>query len=143
MPVPDKIMRTIFLSILCGLFLAGNANAQQNGNERPEKSGTYKDGAARLNGEMNLIENGKLLPMQNEVRMQNGTLVTPSGMVTQPGKKPVKLKEGMAVNKQGRIVIFKDDMFTPAAISENSSQAGYEQNTLIIEAPDTIIIRKE
>ena len=137
-----QISKRCLVFVLVMLLYPALSHAQEEGTSQPAQQGVYKDGVAILNGQIFLLENGTKRPLQQQLNL-NGTSVSPDGTLKTAAGKTSKLKEGMAVNKQGRVVIFKDDMFTPAVIDSNTKEVGYEHNTVIIEHPDTVIIRKE
>ncbi len=135
-------MRRILFFLSITFFVsAAQVNAQQKSAATTVKQGVYRDGVARLNGEMVLLRNGQAEPLAKTVTLPDGTTVSADGKVTSADGKTSMLKEGMAVNQQGRIVIFKDDMFMPEQIRRTAQ--GHYQETEIIEQPDTIIIRKK
>ena len=133
-------MRSLAIVLLTGGLLVASAPAQ--GQTKTE--GPYKDGVARVNGQMVQVVNGRMVPMNKHITLPDGTLVNTDGTVHPPNGKAHKLPEGMAINQNGRMVIFKDDMFTTDVIDSASEEAGYQQHTVIITTPDgEQIIRKE
>ena len=135
-------MRSLAIFLMAGgLWLAG---APAQGQTKTQAvTPRYKDGVARVNGQMVQLMNGKMVPMDKHITLPDGTLVTPDGTVQPPNGKNHVLEEGMAINQSGRVVIFKDDMFTTDVIDSASEEAGYQQRTVIINNNGETIIRKE
>ena len=114
--------------------------AQTTTNLPQERVTNMKDGVFRQNGQMLQIESGNIKPLEQEVNL-GGTRVQPDGTVIMAGGKKQKLREGYAVNKQGNIVITKDDMFTAATISKHAREkvGGSDVEFVVTDGGTTII----
>ncbi|UOQ73822.1 DUF6799 domain-containing protein [Hymenobacter cellulosilyticus] len=76
-----------------------------------------KDGVARRNGLTMRIQAGQMSRLSAPVTMDNGTVVRPDGiMISKDGTRQM-LPEGRAVNLQGTIVNFTDDMMSAPLLS--------------------------
>ena len=94
-----------------------------------------KDGAFRSNGKVFRLQAGQAAPLSAPLRFANGLVLRPDGiMVSKNGTRQL-LENGKAVNMQGDIVIYRDDMMTPEAIAQHDEQATGSSGTTLITIP--------
>jgi len=91
-----KILRVVFL-LLCLTAFGLEASAQAS-KSRKNAPYTMRDGVTRKSGKLIVIKNGKEKPLTTIFTAQNGTKVTPNGIVKFADGTEEKLKEGDAVN---------------------------------------------
>lgn len=113
-------MKTYFLLLITVLLLTGADQAPAQSPTGQLNPANLKDGYAMHQGQMIRIQNGRLAPLTQDVRIENGIIVFRNGMVAFPGKKRQKLSEGYAINLDGKIVLLHDDMMRAEAIREHS-----------------------
>ncbi|PJJ48774.1 DUF6799 domain-containing protein [Hymenobacter chitinivorans] len=83
---------------------------------------SLKDGVARRNGLTMRLQAGQMSRLSAPVTMDNGLVVRPDGiMISKDGTRQM-LPEGKAVNMQGNIVNFTDDMMSAPAIEQRARQ---------------------
>jgi len=100
-----------------------------------------RDGVTRRSGKMIEIKNGKEMSLTRTFTATDGTKVSSSGMVTYADGSKEKLPEGFAINKQGKKVIYKDDMIAPAKIREHQKQVtGKDETTVIMKEQTHVIV---
>jgi hypothetical protein len=109
---------------------------------KPTTGQRYKDGVAMINGKMMELKNSQQTPMTGTKTIA-GTKVSPTGQVTLADGTQKQLREGKAVNMQGRIVNFRDDMFLPSVIMNESQRKDPTHQTEIIQRGDSIHVPKK
>lgn len=124
---------TVKLCFMLALFLVSwQAAAQATMPRKGETTNVKRDGVARKFGKMVEIKNGKEMPLSRTYTAEDGTKVTSSGMVTFADGTKEKLPDGYAVNKQGKKVIYEDDMIAPRKIRENQKEKTGKTETEVI-----------
>jgi len=108
----------------------------------PATGQRYKDGVAMINGKVMELKNSQQTPLVS-TKTIGGAKISPDGMVTLADGTQKQLREGKAVNLQGRIVNFRDDMFLPAVILNESQQKDPHPQTVIIQKGDSVSIPKK
>jgi len=124
-----KTLVVLFCSAL--LLLVTELATAQTASDTLDAS-RLKDGYALYQGVMIQIQNGQIIPLNEDVTMKNGTKVSRTGMVALPGKKQQKLPEGYAVNMNGKIVSLQYDMMRYDAIQEHAQKTLGNTNSEII-----------
>ena len=114
-----KTLVVLFCSAL--LLLVTELATAQTASDTLDAS-RLKDGYALYRGAMIQIQNGRIIPLNEDVTMKNGTKVSRTGMAALPGKKQQKLPEGYAVNVNGKIVSLQYDMMRYDAIQEHAQK---------------------
>lgn len=105
------------------LLLATTPALAQKPAPATTKAATLKDGVARRGGVTLRLQAGQSSRLQAPVTMDNGLVVRPDGiMIGKDGSRQM-LPEGKAVNMQGTVVNFTDDMMTAPAIEQHARQA--------------------
>ncbi|GAB2789813.1 hypothetical protein HNQ93_003256 [Hymenobacter luteus] len=95
-----------------------------------------KDGAFRRNGKVYRLQAGKASPLTASLRFSNGsTLLTSGTLVAKNGARQL-LGEGKAVNMQGEVVIYRDDMMSAQAIERHDEVTTGAKPT-VVEIPVT------
>ncbi|UOQ54587.1 DUF6799 domain-containing protein [Hymenobacter cellulosivorans] len=114
---------TLACFALAGLLLsAAPALAQATPPATSAAAPSLKDGVARRNGLTMRIQAGQMSRLSAPVTMDNGLVVRPDGiMISKDGTRQM-LSEGKAVNLQGNIVNFTDDMMSAPAIEQRARQ---------------------
>ena len=107
----------------------------------PAATGRYKAGVAFLNGKMVELRQDEQIPLQQTFTASDGTQVSPDGLVRKPDGSTRQLREGKAVNMEGRIVNYHDDMFTTTTIQQQNQKHGVRTETIIIQRNDSVILR--
>jgi len=124
-----KLFFTLTLIAVCQL-----ASAQATMPKKGEPKKIMRDGVARKFGKMIEIKNGKEMPLSHTYTASDGTKVSSGGMVTFADGTKEKLPEGFAINKQGKKVIYEDDMIAPGKIREHQKQVtGKDETTVIMK----------
>jgi hypothetical protein len=130
-----QLFFTLTLIVICQF-----ASAQATMPRKGETGKVMRDGVARKFGKMVEIKNGKEIPLSRTFTAA-GTKVSSSGMVTYADGTKEKLPEGFAINKEGKKVIFEDDMIAPAKIRENQKKVtGKEETTIIMKEKTHVIV---
>lgn len=118
-----RTLPRLLLLLACLLLHVGTATAQG-----PASAATpaLKDGAYRLHGVVMRLQAGQSTRLSAPMKFSNGlTLRTDGIMVGKDGSRQL-LEEGKAINMQGQIVNFRDDMMSAAAIERHDNQVtGY------------------
>ena len=99
-----------------------------------------QDGYAMYQGKMIHIQNGQVIPLIQNITLKNGAKISPNGMVVLPGKKEQKLREGYAVNLNGKIVSLQYDMMRYDAIREHSQKTLGNTDSEIIVTDTGILL---
>lgn len=122
--------------LLTGWLLAAEATVvAQTVPPATTPSPTIKDGAFRSNGRVFQLQAGQSSPLSAPMRFANGLTLRPDGiMVSKSGVRQL-LENGKAVNMQGDIVIYRDDMMTPEAISRHDAQTTGSSGTTTVSIP--------
>ncbi|QIX62069.1 hypothetical protein HER32_13085 [Hymenobacter sp. BT18] len=99
--------------------------------KQPVKT-ALKDGAFRRKGTMMRIQGGKVTPLTAPLKLANGTTVYTDGrIVSKNGTQ--RLTNGRAINMQGDVVGFNDDMLSAATIQQLDEQVtGYKGTTVVM-----------
>ncbi|RPD46417.1 hypothetical protein DNI29_15595 [Hymenobacter sediminis] len=95
---------------------------------------TLKDGAFRRNGKLYRLQAGKASPLTASVRFNNGSTLLSNGTLVSKSGARRQLGEGKAVNMQGDIVIYRDDMMTAQAIEQHDEVTTGAKPT-VVEIP--------
>ncbi|RSK42957.1 DUF6799 domain-containing protein [Hymenobacter perfusus] len=94
-----------------------------------------KDGAFRRDGKIFRLQAGQASPLSAPLRFSNGLTLRPDGiMVGRNGTRQL-LENGKAVNMQGDVVIYRDDMMTPEAIYQHDEQTTGSAGTTTVSIP--------
>ncbi|SHI30091.1 hypothetical protein SAMN02745146_0438 [Hymenobacter daecheongensis DSM 21074] len=117
-------MRSFYLA--CGvagsLLLAAAPVFAQTTSPAPARATSLKDGVYRKGGLTMRLQAGQTSRLSAPVTMANGLTIRPDGiMVSKDGTRQI-LEEGKAVNMQGQIVGFADDMMSAPAIEQRARQ---------------------
>lgn len=121
------------LLLLATVLLTTEATALAQTSSAPSAS-QLKDGAFRRDGKVYRLQAGQQFPLTVPLRFDNGLTLRPDGiMVSKSGTRQL-LENGKAINKQGDVVIYKDDMMTAAAIERHDAQVT-GGSTVVIETP--------
>ena len=105
-----------FAGCVAGLLLAATSAFAQ------APTSSLKDGVYRKGGLTMRLQAGQSSRLSAPVKMSNGLTIRPDGiMVSKDGTRQI-LEEGKAVNMQGQIVNFSDDMMSDAAIQQRARQ---------------------
>ena len=123
-------------ALLTAALLAAEATAvAQTTPSATPATAQIKDGAFRSNGKVFRLQAGQTSPLSAPVRFANGLTLRPDGiMVSKNGTRQL-LENGKAVNMQGDIVIYRDDMMTPEAISRHDEQTTGSSSTTTVSIP--------
>ncbi|UYZ60541.1 DUF6799 domain-containing protein [Hymenobacter latericus] len=84
----------LLLSIGLMVLTAGTAVGQRPNN----------DGFQRRNGQMHVLRNGQLRPMQHDVALPNGSVITKDGFVVDARGQRTELREGQGCDLKGNAV---------------------------------------
>ena len=118
-------------ALLAALLLTAETVLAQTSPAAPAPS-QLKDGAFRLQGKVYRLQAGQQFPLTVPLRFDNGLTLRPDGiMVSKDGTRQL-LGNGKAINLQGNVVLYKDDMMTPAAIERHDEQVT-GGSTIVIE----------
>ncbi|WP_345117468.1 DUF6799 domain-containing protein [Hymenobacter algoricola] len=128
-----------FLTLACcvvgGLLLAAAPAFAQTSSSAPAQVSSLKDGVYRKGGLTMRLQAGQTSRLSAPVTMSNGLVIRPDGiMVSKDGTRQI-LEEGKAVNLQGQIVNFTDDMMSAPAIEQRARRVAGVTET-IIAMPD-------
>lgn len=125
-------------ALLTGLLLAAETTTLAQtapAAAAPAAAAQIKDGAFRSNGKVFRLQAGQVSPLSAPLRFANGLTLRPDGiMVSKNGTRQL-LENGKAVNMQGEIVIYRDDMMTPEAISRHDEQTTGSSGTTTVSIP--------
>ncbi|KUG07499.1 DUF6799 domain-containing protein [Solirubrum puertoriconensis] len=86
--------KLLLLSVGLFLLTAGSAVGQRTNN----------DGFQRRNGQMHVLRNGQLRPMQHDVVLPNGSIITKDGFVVSATGQRTELREGQGCDLKGNPV---------------------------------------
>lgn len=122
--------------LLTGMLLtAGTTAVAQTSPAAAPATTQIKDGAFRSNGKVFRLQAGQTAPLSAPLRFANGLTLRPDGiMVSKNGLRQL-LENGKAVNMQGDVVIYRDDMMTPEAISRHDEQTTGSSGTTTVSIP--------
>ncbi|MBX0292836.1 hypothetical protein K3G63_20500 [Hymenobacter sp. HSC-4F20] len=90
-----------------------------------------KDGAFRRNGTVYRLQAGRATPLTTSMRFSNGATLTPTGTLTGKNGSRRQLPEGRAVNMQGDVVIYRDDMMSAQAIERHDEVTTGSKPTVV------------
>lgn len=122
-------------ALLGGLLLVAEATALAQTAPAVAVTAQLKDGAFRRNGKVFRLQAGQTSPLSAPLRFPNGLTLRPDGiMVGRNGTRQL-LENGKAVNMQGDVVIYRDDMMTPEAISRHDEQTTGSAGTTTVSIP--------
>ncbi|MCC2546166.1 DUF3659 domain-containing protein [Hymenobacter sp. BT175] len=120
-------MRSTLLLCLFLLFQVSSGLAQNRAGATP----AFRDGVYLQNGKVMRMQGGKASPLLTPVTMENGLVVNPDGNLVGRDGTRQQLREGQAVNQQGLVVRFSDDMRSEEAIRARRQQVTGETETRI------------
>jgi hypothetical protein len=121
--------------LLCCLFGAAAMSGAQTQPTPATAAAQLKDGAFRRNGKTFRLQAGQAFPLSAPLRFTNGLTLRPDGiMVSKNGIRQL-LENGKAVNLQGDVVLYRDDMMTPEAIARHDEQATGSAGTTTVPIP--------
>ncbi|WP_426490211.1 DUF6799 domain-containing protein [Hymenobacter sp. 102] len=128
--------RVLLLSCLFGAVAISGVQAQAQPNStKVAAAALLKDGAFRRNGKTFRLQAGQAFPLSAPLRFANGLTLRPDGiMVSKNGTRQL-LENGKAVNMQGDVVLYRDDMMTPEAIARHDEQATGSAGTTTVSIP--------
>ncbi|MCA8832141.1 DUF6799 domain-containing protein [Hymenobacter pini] len=125
----------LLLGSLCSLASLSAAQAQTTTAPTARATAQLKDGAYRRDGKTFRLQAGQSFPLSAPLRFTNGLTLRPDGiMVSKNGNRQL-LENGKAINMQGDVVIYRDDMMTPEAIARHDEQATGSSGTTTVEIP--------
>ncbi|AYA38322.1 hypothetical protein D3Y59_15500 [Hymenobacter oligotrophus] len=119
--------RFVLLFLLCCATLVSVA----------QTATALKDGAYRRNGVVMRLKAGKATRLQAPLALSDGSVINPSGLLVRKDGTRQQLPEGQAVNMQGVVVNFRDDMRTPQAIERQSVQVTGSTGETRVSVPGT------
>ncbi|WP_460622463.1 DUF6799 domain-containing protein [Hymenobacter tenuis] len=96
-----------------------------------------KDGAFRRNGKVFRLQAGQASPLSAPMRFSNGLTLRPDGILISKSGTRQLLGNGKAVNMQGDVVIYRDDMMSPQAIERYDEQTTGAKPT-VVEIPAAV-----
>ncbi|RSK30095.1 DUF6799 domain-containing protein [Hymenobacter metallilatus] len=132
MSVPTSAFRYL---LLAGFLTTAALTAQAQQTAPGTTAAQLKDGAFRRNGKVFRLQAGQTTPLSAPLRFTNGLTLRPDGiMVSKNGTRQL-LENGKAVNMQGDVVIYRDDMMTPEAIARHDEQATGSAGTTTVAIP--------
>ncbi|UYZ61798.1 DUF6799 domain-containing protein [Hymenobacter weizhouensis] len=123
---------------LVGLMLLGStalsALAQQT-----TPAPRLKDGVYRRSGKLLRLQGGRVTPLTQPLALGNGFTVYPNGTLVGPKGGRRQLANGQAVNLQGHVVSFRDDMLSAQAIEDHDRRTtGARPTTLVVPAREVV-----
>lgn len=123
------------LLALAGLLAVTQAPAlAQTTPKASAATAPLKDGAFRRNGKVYRLQAGRATPLTTSLRFSNGATLTPTGTLTSKNGSRRQLAEGRAVNMQGDVVIYRDDMMSAQAIERHDEVTTGAKPT-VVEIP--------
>ena len=95
-----KMIAAMFASVLIMVlsFTTGNSYAQTKSN-----SSTMKDCCIMKDGKMMMMKAGKMMPMDKDMTMKNGTKCMTDGECIMKDGKKMKMKEGECMDMSGKM----------------------------------------
>lgn len=90
------VIASMLMMILC--FTAGNSFAQTK-----TKAAMTKDHVMMEGGKMMEMKNGKIMRMEKNITMKNGTMVMPTGEYTMKDGKKNRMKDGEYMEMTGKM----------------------------------------
>lgn len=123
-------------ALLMGLLaVAAPAAVAQNAPGTPASAAQIKDGAFRRAGKLYQLRAGQTTLLTTPMRFPNGLTLRPDGiMISKNGSRQL-LENGKAVNMQGDVVLYRDDMMTPEAISRHDEATTGAAGTTTVSIP--------
>ncbi|MET4108901.1 DUF6799 domain-containing protein [Hymenobacter sp. UYP22] len=129
-PLPVLLLSGLFA---CAAFSSAHAQTQPTATTQP--AAQLKDGAFRREGKTFRLQAGQVFTLTAPVRFANGLTLRPDGiMVSKNGNRQL-LENGKAINMQGDVVLYRDDMMTPEAITRHDEQTTGAAGTTTITIP--------
>ncbi|UPL49474.1 DUF6799 domain-containing protein [Hymenobacter sublimis] len=128
------LLRSLVLAALLSGGSAFSAVAQTT--KSAATAATLKDGAFARNGKMYRLQAGKVTPLTSPLRVGNGLTLQPDGTLLGKNGSRRRLTDGKAVNMQGDVVLYRDDMMTAAAIERHDELTTGSKPT-VVEIPAT------
>ncbi len=96
----QKLIATMFASML---MLVMCFNASNNFGQTPKKSTPMKDCCMMKEGKMMQMIDGKMMPMEKEMTMKNGTKCMTNGECMMKDGKKMMMKEGDCMDMSGKM----------------------------------------
>ena len=133
-----------YLALACfafgSLMLTAAPSQAQTAPAPATQTASLKDGVVRRGGLTMRIQAGQASRLSAPVTMDNGLVVRPDGiMISKDGTRQM-LPEGKAVNMQGSIVNFTDDMMSAPAIEQRARQVtGQPTETRLPGQPQALV----
>lgn len=131
----------LFALLLGGLLTSAvltPAQAQNQPTTPVQPAAQLKDGAFRRAGKTFRLQAGQVFTLTAPLRFVNGLTLRPDGiMVSKNGNRQL-LENGKAINMQGDVVLYRDDMMTPEAISRHDEQTTGAAGTTTITIPAAV-----
>ena len=128
----SQFPRYFFLAT--ALLTGGTSALAQTSAPSAPPTSQLKDGAFRREGKVYRLQAGQQFPLTVPLRFDNGLTLRPDGiMISKNGTRQL-LENGKAINLQGDVVIYKDDMMTAAAIERHDEEVT-GGSSVVIEAP--------
>ena len=105
-----KILVLFFASaISLGTFAQANQKMDKMDKMKSEKMAKMKDGVMMKDGKMMVCKKGETMPMTEDMKMGNGTMVMKDGTVKTKDGKTMMMKDGEMIDKNGKISMMKMD----------------------------------
>ncbi|TGE26235.1 DUF6799 domain-containing protein [Hymenobacter metallicola] len=125
---------------LGSLLLTASPTLAQTPTSVPSQTAALKDGVVRRGGVTMRLQAGQLSRLSAPVTMDNGLVVRPDGiMVGKDGSRQM-LPEGKAVNMQGGLVNFTDDMMSAPAIEQRARQVTGQPTETRLPGPTQALV---
>ncbi|WP_188558044.1 DUF6799 domain-containing protein [Hymenobacter glacieicola] len=122
--------------VLAALLSGGSAFSAVAQTTTSTTAATLKDGAFVRNGKIYRLQAGKVTPLTSPLRFSNGQTLQPDGTLISKNGSRRRLADGKAVNMQGDVVLYRDDMMTAEAIERHDEVTTGSKPT-VIEIPAT------
>jgi len=82
-------------------------NRLRHGGKNTTMQGSTSDGLLMKDGKMIMTKNGKTMPMDAEIRLDNGTSVKTDGTCVDKNGSTMRLKNGESINMAGKMIPWK------------------------------------
>ena len=91
------------LALSASLFAQEKMDAKMDMGKKEQKIDMKKDHVMMMGGKMQMMENGKTMPMEKDMTLNDGTKVTKNGMVSKKDGTTIAMKEGDMMDMDGKM----------------------------------------
>lgn len=103
-------MKKLLMCLLFAGSLTTVVTAQTTGAPKTHNLQQQKDYVLLKDGKAHLVKGGNITPIESDMTLTNGTVISPNGSVKSAEGTTVLLKEGEKIDLDGKLILKTDEL---------------------------------